>query len=827
MLEQVLRDIRYGLRQLARHPVFTLVAAVALGLGIGSVTTQISVINGAFLKGLPFPDPDRIAYLERVPPPDRNLGEAVPVLEFLEWRQRQEGFEALSGYYSGTVNLTQGSLVQRYSGAFVSGNLFKLLGVKARLGRALEPADERPDAPDVVVLSHNVWTRDFGSDPDVIGRPAVVNGRSATIIGVMPEEFDFPVHQEAWLPLFKYQDPATLSWGEPGMVISVVGRLKPGVTYAAANDFMNRVARQIQETYGESADEGFHTVRVKPFLDEFLGEQTLVMTSVMLLITVLILVIACANVANLLLARSVRRQKEVAIRSALGATRQRIISQFLTESVLLSIIGGTLGLVIAVRNLRGINEASRITNTPLWMEFTIDARIFAGVAVITFATGIVSGLVPALRASRLRENEILKDDTRTGSSLQIGSLIRFLVILQISVAAVILTLVILFVQSTRNAMSLDYAYNPDRVMSARIALFEQVYPDEASREAFISTLLDRLRARPEIDLAATTDRYQFIGGISIPYEMPDRIYRDDSERDIVVAQRVSPEFMEALGLPVLRGRGFETADFASEWPRHVIVNEAFALREWNRLDVVGERFRPELVGLGPGQSERPWVEIIGVTRGMQEAGPFPSAEEDGAAVFLPQTTNPYPRFITILARGPGPADELLPVMREEISALDANLPLYEAGTPREVNNRILAQFGFFAEIFTVFGVLATFLAAIGIYGVITFSVDQRLVEFGIRQALGSTRGAVFRLVYRHAFRQLGIGFLIALFVLSPLILFPGVKEHMSLFFHEIDPDSVVPYLVAFGFVAVIALLSATPPAIRAARTEPAKALRHE
>lgn len=825
LAEQINRDLRFGIRQMLKHPLFTLVSAVALGLGIGTVTTQFSVINGLFFRGLPFPESNRIAHLERVNVQSENVSADVPLLEFLEWRKQQEAFEGLAGFYNGTVNLTVGDTVERYNGAFISANVFELLRVDAHLGRTLQPADERPDAPDVTVISHRIWTRDFASDPEIIGREAILNGRNATIVGVMPEGFDFPIFEDLWVPLLKQQDPSTLSWGDPGMSLEVMGRLKDGVSYDAAAASMATIARQLEAAYPDT-QEGFQAVRVKPFIDEFLGGETRSMTTVMLVITLLILLIACANVANLLLARSMRRQKEVAIRSALGATRNRIVSQFLTESLLLSVVGALIGVGLAIWNIRGLKESTVELNTPFWVNFNLDVRVLVAVAVITLGTGVLSGLVPALRASRLRENEILKDDNRTGSSLHIGRFSRFLVILQIAVAAIVLSLVVLFVRSTRNAMTLDYEYNPDAVMSARIGLFDEVYPDEQSRATFIRTLLSRLEARPEILHAATSSRYRFLGSASVPYELPDRVYENESDRGFAHMQRVSGDFFEAVQLPVLAGRAFYPEEESHEYPRHAVVNRAFAEREWGGLNVVGKRFRPDTAPGDPAFGDLPWVEVVGVCGSMQEKGIF-NDEDDGAAFFVPKTVRTYPNFITILVRGSGDPAGLASVLREEVSALDRNLPLYEIGTPRQINDRATAQFGIFASIFTSFGVLATFLAAIGIYGVITFSVDQRLMEFGIRQALGATRAAIFRLVYAHAFRQLGYGFIIALLCLSPLILSPGIRETLTLFFYGAESNSITPYLLSFGFVALIAICSAAPPAYRASRIHPAQALRYE
>ena len=823
-MEGLIRDIKFGIRQLWRNPGFTLVSALALGLGIASVTTQLSVTNGIMLKGLPFEESDRIAHIERINVEQENFNAEPSILEFVEWRKLQTAFEGLSGFYVGTANLTIGTHVERYTGAFISANSFGMLRKKAFLGRTLQAEDDLPESPHVIVISYSLWQNELGGNADIIGKSAILNGRATTVVGVMPEGFGFPLNEDIWIPLFKHQDPSTFSWADPMMTLEVFGRLLPGITFDQANASMAILAKQLEKQYPDS-NEGYRAMDVKPFIDEFMGDQTIAMTSVMLLITFLILVIACANVANLLLARSMRRQKEIAIRSALGASRNRIISQFLTESILLAAIGAIIGITYSVFNLKNIRDASVELQTPSWLEFTLDIRVFLAALLVTVVSGILAGIVPAIRASGIKENEVLKDGSRSGTSMMIGKFSRLLVILQISVAAVILTLVVLFVQSMNNALSIDYKYNPDEVMSARIGMFEDKYPDELDRANFIDALLAKLRARPEIDYAATSSRYQFLNAGGVNYNLGTE--EDPLDQKFVRMQRVSPEFFKTMQLPVSIGRDFYPEDFTSELPRYAVINKAFAKREWSHTNPIGERFRAQIVSpLDGGETEYVWLEIVGITESMQEAGIF-NDEEDGSAFFVPQTTRDFAQYITIVIRGTGDPANLTGVLREELGKLDNNLPIYEAGTPREVVDRVTAQFRFFASIFTGFGILATILAGIGIYGVISFSVNQRIMEFGIRQALGSTRSGVFKLVYSHAMKQLLFGFIIAIILLSPVILSPGIKESMNFFFYEIDPDSLTPYLFAFGFVTLIAILSAAPPAFRAARIEPAQALRYE
>lgn len=826
-MDYLLQDLRYGFRQLVKHPLFSLVAVVALGFGINAVSTQLSVVNGLFFKGLPFPAAEKLAHLERINVERQNFNAEVPIPEFLEWEKQQDSFSGLAGYYVGTANLTVGDRVERYDGCFISPNAFELLNINAFLGRTLSSPDNDPNAAQVVVLSHRIWQRDLGSDPDIAGKNAILNGRPVTIVGVMPEGFGFPVREDLWVPIFNQQKRAEMQLGDDVMSLEVFGRLKDGVSFEQARSNMAVIARNLETAYPEF-QKGFRDIDVKPFIEEFVGGGEIKpLVSVMLLITFLILVIACANVANLLLARAMRRQKEVAIRSALGASRNRILSQFLTESLIISALGALLAIIITQYDVQEINATLVEMNSPFWMDFTPDWKVLMLVAVITIITGVLAGIVPAYRASRINQNEILKDDSRTSTSLHLGIFSKALVIIQISVAAVILTLVYLFTRSVTNAIDFEYSYNSEGVMSARIGMFEETYPTAQECANLIRQLLQALEARPEIESVSTSHRYQFLNAPGIQYEIPGRAYAVPADREFCRFQYVSEGFFETMGMQLIRGETFKPEDFTAGYPRKVIVNKALAQREWPGENPIGKQFQPHF-GIGEEDSGNiPLVEVAGLMENMQEAGIFVNRDDDGAGFIAPLVTPAMPRFITILVKPSGNIDLVIPVIREELRKLDSNLPIYMTGTPREINDQAMVQFRFFSSIFRQFGILATFLAAVGIYGVITFSVNQRIMEFGIRQALGATRQAVLKLVYAHALKQLMWGFFFALLLLSPMILLDSVRSSMTLFFHKIDPNSIIPYLFSFGFVAFIALAAATPPAIKAARIHPAQALRYE
>ncbi|HKJ90607.1 MAG TPA: ABC transporter permease, partial [Oceanipulchritudo sp.] len=763
-------------------------------LGIASVTTQFSVINAFLWKGLPFPESDRLVSIEQEAGPRDAFSPNPSIPEYLDWRRHPEAFEDLGAYYSGTVNLTSGTEARRYAGCFITGSGFQLLRVEASLGRGLGVEDDLPGSPEVIVLSHRVWRDDFGTDPDIVGQPVIVNGRQARIAGVMPEGFAFPMQEDIYLPLFKQQAPSMRTGEDARVAIHVFGRLRNSVTMEQAMTSMNAPSHQIGETQTDLRTDST-TIKIQSLFDDFMGNQTFVLTVSMMLITVLILVIASANVANLLMARSVLRRKEVAIRSTLGATRSRILAQFLTESLLLAVIASSLGIVLALHNTSELNQARIQVDLPVWIDFSLDARVYAGAVLITLATGFLSGLIPAFRASRQNESEILKDTDQTSTSLYLGRFSRFVVILQISVAAVVLTLVVLFVKSMSNALTLTYAYNPDEVLSARMGLFNDVYPEESDRVRFVDDLLRQLQSHPKISHCAVTSRYQFTGGQGVRYSVPDA--RDTSPGSTPIArfQRVSSGFFDTLQLPLLEGRPFDPSEFGREVPGEAIVNKAFAERAWGAASPLGKHFRAGILPVDNAVEAFPLLEVVAVVGNMQEINVF-SGEDDGAAFIIPQTASPFPSFITLLVRGPGDPQNLLPIVEKEIALLDRNLPLYDVGTPRGLNQGFTAQFEFFASIFISFGTIATLLAGLGVHGVIAFSVNHRITEFGIRQALGATPRRIFGLVYLHALKQLGTGFFFALLILSPVFFLSPLREVMAIFFYEMDPHSPLPFFIA-------------------------------
>lgn len=824
-MDRFRHDLIFGLRMLGRNLSLSLVAVAALGLGISGVTTQFSVINAAFLKGLPFPEPDRIVHVERVNPRLNDYMAEVPILEYREYRDRQSSFEALGGFYQGTVNLTVDGTPRRHDGTFITANFLEILRTDPILGRGIRPPDDRANAPLVIMIGYDLWQREYSADPHIVGKSVVMNGKPAEIVGVMPPGFSFPIQEEIWVPLFKQQDPARLTWGDDGVVaLEVFGRLKKGVSRDEATADLSTIAKQLETEYPES-NAGFSQAKVKAFIDEYLGDETAAVLGVMLIITVLILLIACANVANLLMAKTMRRSKELAIRTALGATRRRIITQLLVESMILAVLGMLAALVLSHFAMKSIMDARQQMQMPFWFRFDLDYRFLLSVAFTTIAAGVVSGLIPALRASRQNVSEILKDDTRTSSSHSLGLFARSLVVVQIGFSCIILVFVFLMVQSIRNARQIDWGYDTGGCMTARMALFEEEFPTARDRYAFLRALEEKLIQEPEVDHVAFSTRYRFLDTGATSYQLDGTAYQEDEELPYARHHQVTEAFLDVIKGRVVQGRFFNRLDFGEEAQPVCVINTVFSQREFPEANPIGKMIR---LGDGSPMADgfiEPWRQVVGVVESMHEQGL--NEKDDGSAILVPISPERNPSFITVLAAGPGGDPRALAsIMRKAVVSLHGNLPLYAVGTPQTLIDEDLGQFTFISDVFLQFGAIAVFLASIGIYGVVSFSVNQRTAEFGIRQAIGARPVQIFRLILGQGTRQLAVALAGALLVIL-LLNWTPLMDTISQAFYEVDTDDVRIYLAIVGVLAFVTFIASFFPAIRASRVNPAHALRYE
>lgn len=829
MFEGLLRDIRFGLRIMFRNPGFTLLAVCAVALGIGCVTTMFSVINGAVWKGLPFDEPQEIVsvlrYNENRDPWDR----AIPYSDFQYISEHQSSFEHITAYFGGTINLAWEGDVERFQGSRISHDFAPLLGVTMPLGRAFLPEEDQVGAPPVAILSHSVWKGYFGGDPNVIGQSVRINGALGKIVGVMPSGFGFPSADDVWIPLNSAQN-----WNDPQVAtrwnLEVVARLRDGVAVEKAEAEVSGLIKQLAEAHPDR-NRRYQIGGVVPFSENFLGNG-LGMMWFMTLMAGFVLLIACTNVANLLLARSTQRSKELAIRSSLGASRSRIVGQLLTESVVLSVVGSIIGLGLAHWASGYLMDYRETVNMPFWFDFAFDWRIFAVVSVFTLITGVLSGLFPALRASKTSVNELLKDDTRTGSSALLKAFGIALVVFQVTISCIALICAGLMMKSLDATVNTEMHFDTEGVFVARMGLFEGAYPDPENRNQFFTTLKRNLETHPEIESAALYSRYRWtLTGVDWQRIRNGREdYTDIEQYPLSTSENVSWDYIKTMGIPLLAGREFSERDSTPEAAPVAIVNEALAKSLFPDESPIGKRFQrafdDENRAAAADQGielDETFYEIVGVVPNMAAQGIGNDVEQAAERhFFLPLKADNTPMFMTIAVNPrSGRPLALASLVREEVQALDPDLPIYAAGTPAMLIQEDTQMQRLIANIFKVFGSLAALLAAIGIYGVVSFSVNQRTQEFGIRAALGAVPARILRLVLNAGTIQLGAGLFLGLGVAWFL------TKLLRQYLYRVSPNDPLTYVWCTVFIATVAVIAMLFPARRAARVHPAVALRHD
>ena len=677
----------------------------------------------------------------------------------------------------------------------------------------------------MILLSYAVWQTHYSGDPSIIGKTASVNGALGTIIGVMPKKFQFPGRDEVWITLNPQIDWSDVDRGD--MDMNLMGRLKDGVTQEQATaemtTFISRFATEYPETNGD-----FVVASVDPIATEILGDEPIQMMWIMLAMGGFVLLIACANVANLLLARSTLRSKELAIRSSLGATRVSIIGQLLVESILLSILGAIGGMLLSLWATNILQSYGEVMQLPFWITFDLDWRVLTIVTIVTLLSGLISGIVPALKASRVSVTDILKDDTRTGSSLRMGLFSKGLVVVQVAISSILLILTVLMVRSVQNISDTDLHFETDQVFTARMGLFDSAYPSPEERYQFFTTLKRNLEARPEVEKAALYGRYRWtlIGVDWTRIKADGAEYAQPEDMPVVTNEFISPQYFSTLGVKMIGGREFTDLDTPDNMPV-VIVNQALAENLFPGEDPIGKRFSREpwpgeKAFMTPEQIDAlPWYTIIGVAPNMAAQGVGNTTGAEGRHYWRPMDPSETATFMTIAARGMGNPMLLREVVRNEVIKLDPTLPIYADATPAQIVEEDTVTQRILANIFKVFGLVAVFLASVGIYGIMSFSVNQRTMEFGIRSALGATGRNILVLVMRSGLVQFVIGLILGLvgaFFFSRLI---------QNFLFGVEPQDPLNYIVVAVVFTIVAVSACLMPARRASRVDPAQALRYE
>jgi len=819
-MDTLLQDLRYGFRILARAPGFTVAAVVTLALGIGANTAIFSIIDGVLLSPFPYPDPDHVVSIWNRYGDKERATLAEP--EFEAYRDRSNSFQAMAAFYPTEGNLTGRGEPTRVNAVVASSGIFDTLGVQPHVGRFYSAAEDLPGAGAVVVISYETWSA-LGADPELVGDKLMLDGAPFTVLGVMPpntrmpHDYSFGTTTDVWLPL--QLDPAEEGdWGMHGL--AGLGRLEDDVTLERAQLDMDRVVAQLKKEHVGSRDAvGYDSFGVV-LLDlpsEVVGSFSTALV-VLLGAVACVLLIACANVANLLLARAAARRRELALRNALGAARPRLLRQLFTESLLLALAGGVMGVVLAHWLITGI-VALDPGNIPRLGEIQLDGTVLGFSLVLTLLAGLGFGLLPALTSSRVNLWESLRSGGRTsGAGLSARGLRPVVTVVEIAVAVVLIVGAGLLIRSLANMQAADPGFRTDHLLTLRIEVPASAYPDQNSVASFYNRLEERLQALPGV-LASGG-----VTGLPLASQRGDwnfypegRVVEEGVSSPRGDWQLVTPGYFEALGVQVISGRTYTSSD-GPDTPLGIVFNQSLAERYYPNEDPVGQRVR-----LG-GKDDNPWITVLGVVSDVRHRGldmePRPewylSHAQAGPAMGLPPR-----RGFDLAIRTVRPPEQLVPEVRSVIAELDPNLPLANLRTMDEIRALSLAQPRFATAFLTSFAALAVVLGSIGIFGVISHLVAQRSREIAVRMALGARRSQVIRMVLGEGMRLTGLG--LGLGVAAALALTQVLQSQL----HEVSPTDPLTFVATLVVLFAVATCASLLPAGRAARVEPVRLLRED
>jgi putative ABC transport system permease protein len=812
-MQTLIQDLRFGARMLLKEPGFTLIAVITLALGVGANTTIFSVVNAVLLRPLPYQNPEQLALIWGKLPAhvSGNVGASAP--EFADYRDQNLVFSSVAAYTSSSFNLSGVGEPERIVGTFVSASLFPLLDVQPALGRAFLNEEDRPGHDRVVILSHGLWRRRFAGDSAVIGRSVTLDGQSHTIIGVAPVGFRFPDDEtEIWKPIaFTAED---LSENERGShYLSVIARMKPGVTIAQAQADMAALAQRMQQQHpmNYEADSGWGTTVVS-LREETVGDSRLALLSLFGAVGC-VLLIGCANVANLLLARASTRRREMAIRSALGGRPWRIIRQLLTESLLLALAGGVLGTLIAVWGVEAVAELSA-SSLPRVNEINIDGRVIGFMLAITLATGLLFGLAPAWQSAKPDLNESLKEGGGKGAGSGGRHRLRgLLVVGEIATALVLLVGAGLMVKSLYRLQRVEPGFNPSHALTMRLALPEAKYSEPQRQRDFYERLLNQIAALPGVRAAGAIN-YLPLSGTG---NQRSFLIEGKPEPKLNVGFRmVSSDYFRALGVPLRAGRLIDDRDRENA-PRVAVVNETFARVFMGDEDPLGKR-----VKLGSAQGPFPWLTIAGVVGDVKHGG---LDRETRPEMYVPYLQPLLPSWdvppMFLVVRGASEPSSLISAVRGVVKELDRDQPVYGVATMEQLLSRSTRQRRFNMTLLAVFAALALILAGMGVYGVMAYAVTERTREIGIRMALGAQASDALKLVISQGMRLTLVG--IALGLMGAFAL-TGLMKNLLFDVRPTDPVTFIAIALLLTFVA---LLACWIPARRATKVDPMEALKFE
>ena len=815
-MEILFRDVRYCIRMLTKRPGFTAVAIIALALGIGANTAVFSVINAVLLRPLPFVEAENLANVWTTRP-ERGVTKMVDSYpDFVDWRDQNSTFDYLAAYAENDYTLTGGDDPTRLGGVVTSSDLFSLLRVQAALGRTFTAEDDKNGSPLTVVLSDRLWKQHYNADPGIIGSVITLNSKSYTVIGVMPQGFQFPVRSEPVELWTTFANALTATPDESiarqrgAHFLNVIGRLKSGMNIPRARADLEIIASNLSERYPDT-NTGIGAT-INPTQEDMVGDVRVALL-IMMGAVACVLLIACTNVASLLLARATTRYREMAIRAALGASRARVVRQLLTESLVLAIAGGAIGLLIALWGTDALVAISG-DELPRAAAIGLDQRVLGFTLLVTLLTGVLFGIAPAIQSSKTDLNEALKEGGRGGSEGARRNRLRSaLVTVEVAIAVVLLTGAGLLIQSLWRLQRVDTGVDTHNVIALEVGLPEVRYTT-AQQRVFFRELQTRLSTLPGVVAASAVYPIPLTNqGMSLSFEIEGRPL-PRGQHPSSSYRAVSLDLFRTLGMRIIRGRDFSERD-DEKGPDVIAINEAFADRFFPGEDPIGKRIRPSIqVEAG---KEPAWREIIGVVSNIRYRG---LTKDVGPEYYVPQSQIPFDSMV-LMVKTAGNPHGIVGSIRDAVRDLDKNLPLYNIRTLDEHLSAGIAQPRLFAVLLVIFAGLALALTAIGLYGVMSYSVAQRTHEIGIRMALGARPANVLQLVVRQGMAVAGLGVVIglvaALFttrVMSSLLFGIGAKDPLT-------------FAVIAAIIAGVALGACFVPARRATKVDPMVSLRYE
>jgi putative ABC transport system permease protein len=804
MIRDIWQDLRYGARSLRKNPGFTAIAVMTLALGIGANTAIFSVVNGVLLRHLPYPESDRLMMVHGISLRAANEKPPLCAADFLDWKSQNHIFESVAGFSSSRFNYTGGETPERIEGAWVTADFFSTIGVQPALGRAFLPEEGLPGAPPTVVISDGFWRRYLGSSPNVIDQQITLNARAFTILGVMPSDFLFPAKEtELWAAdrLAPTRRGPYYMWG--------LGRLSPGATLEQAQSEMDMIARQVQEQIKSPARDWTWTAIS---LEERIVGEIRPALLVLLAAVFFVLLIACANIANLLLARATAREKEMSVRIALGASRERLLRQLFTESLLLAVVGAAAGLPLAIWGVRLLVALSP-ADFPRLQEINVDGSVLGFTLLVAVACGLIFGLAPALQSSRLNLNESLKEGGRGADGSGRRRIRSALVVTEIAFSLMLLVGAGLMVKSFMKLQNVSPGFQTDHILTMHLTLPRARYDSNEKINNYNRQLIERVSAVRGVEAAGLSislppDHLEVSDSFSIEGK-PSPPGSSEPSFPIVLT---SPEYFATLGVPLLQGRGFNATDREGS-PPVVIINQTLSERYFPDENPIGKRLK---VG-GADRPRNPWMEIVGVVGDVKYSGLQAQREP---AYYTPLAQDVWGAAYLVVRTSVNPTS-LAPAIREQIWELDKDIPIANLATMDQLLAESVAQPRFRTLLLGIFAALALVLASVGIYGVISYSVTQRTHEIGIRMALGARARDVMTLVIRQgmalAFIGVGIGLAASL----------ALTRLMESLLFEVSTTDEATFAGVAALLIAVAVLACWIPARRASRVDPMAALRNE